>query len=88
MTVSNEDREPLPVEVHSAAVQALYEVEGCDCKNCLVDALVSHGWGPRPRVSRAEIAAAFGPVHGPSMALSDRLVVFLRGLGIEVTDGD
>lgn len=94
MTVSNEDRD--------AAVKHLQQTEcvhyehqdelaplGGDEARVIVDALIAHGWGPRPRVSPMKLGEFIDQANAGGMAIpwrGLRLHDYLRECGIEVTD--
>jgi hypothetical protein len=73
--VSNKDREAaweIIVKVRDAAPRAAEDADSMD----IVDALVSHGWGPKPTVDPV-IIRSWKP---------DEIIQYLCECGIEVTD--
>lgn len=97
-TVSNEDREAARAVVASKLPKR--GTVGMYVDLSIVNAMVSHGWGPRPVVQRealiehlrhvqaqaAEVIA--GNVYLNAGTMASVLTPFLRECGIEVPDGD
>lgn len=89
MTVSNEDREAA-IAAAALAIAQGYQDEAKyfrDDATDAVDALVSHGWGPRPTVSRTRIDEYMdAAIVGRGVSASAAVRELLRECGIEVTD--
>lgn len=86
MTVSNEDREAAAAISAKAVAEAIYvaavAIQGAaygkaalEKAGRVVDALISHGWGPRPTVSAKELHDLKPP----------KVIRYLREHRIEVT---
>lgn len=86
MTASNEGRDAAIVELSKHYVNV---EDPCRCvcgarvrswHEHLVDALIAHGWGPRPKLDAEDIEDAAGCCG------SDPVITLLRDHGIEVTE--
>lgn len=95
--VSDEDRETAPPVSARAIAEAIYvaaiAMQGAaygkaDLEKAgrAVDALISHGWGPKLTVSRADIVRRTASAGDPNIAY-EHTVTELRAFGIEVTSG-
>lgn len=99
MTATNEPQPPrVSDEDRAAAVTILerlvrgagYEVPSLDVAHAVVDALVSHGWGPRARVSTTDVAKIIAHILVKFSETGDigegyaELDSYLRERGIEI----
>jgi hypothetical protein len=98
VTVSNEDREAAIDMLTDLVRGAGYEKPSSCASRTVVDALIAHGWGPRPTVSQAalidhaktlvpkSIQMIAGDPYVDAVRGASELRQFLTSLGIEVTD--
>lgn len=88
MTVSNEDRDTAAEMLqHTACLQIdpdcpTYYPSAGDVDRILA-ALIAHGWGPRPSVSRADL---FDWADGVACWVEDGICEHLTKAGIEVSE--
>lgn len=94
-----EPNDPLPARVSDedrrAAVAALREAydrmpsvfSHDELADTMTDAAIAHGWGPKARVSGAELTGVLvGKWPGGTRVLRRDVIAFLRECGIEVTE--
>lgn len=88
MTVSNEDRDTAVLHAAQAIQGPAYGKASLEKSARAVDALIAHGWGPRPAaVSAVELLEIVtGKWPGGSRVVYRDLVRYFVKRGIEVTD--